>query len=158
MKHSSIVLTVAVFMAMLSVEVKAQGLVYTPFIPESSSSSSGTTNWGSDSGYSRPNYGSNHVSSQTQTIRTTAYYADYEGYYYKVPIRVEYTVYSYGSSSLMVAEQWETTAFGGQWKKLPVMANVEKCRPITAYGVNAYLEKNFMYKAMVGTRWYYFDL
>ena len=35
---------------------------------------------------------------------------------------------------------------------------VVSCQSITANGPSAYLESSFMYKAMVGTQWYYFDL
>lgn len=156
MKHAFIL--IVAIMAMLSLEAKAQGLVYTPFILGSSSSSSSADSWSNGSGSSRSRTGSYRVTSQTQTVRTTAYYADYNGDYYKIPIRVEYTVYSNGASSLSVAEQWESNGYSGQWKKILTMANVESCRPVLAQGVTAELERTFMYKAMVGSRWYYFDL
>lgn len=91
-------------------------------------------------------------------MRTTAYHVDYNGNYYKVPIRVEYTVYSNGASSLTVAEQWEANAAGGQWRRISSPARVVGCQAITANGITAELERSFMYKAMVGTVWYYFDL
>ena len=158
MKHS-IILFFFVAMAMVfSLDANAQGLVYTPFIPQQSSSSD-YGNWGSGSEYSsRPRSGYSRPSHQTQTIRTTAYYADYNGNYYKVPIKVEYTVYSNGATNLTVAEQWEGNGFGGQWKRLLTTANVVSCQPITANGASAELERAFMYKAMVWTKWYYFDL
>ena len=139
MKHTFVILLVAL-LSMMTVDLKAQGLVYTPFIPPRPRS-----------GYSRPSY-------QTQTTRTTAYFADYNGNYYKVPIKVDYTVYSNGATSLTVTEQYESNGFGGQWKRILTAANVVSCQSITANGVTAELERTFMYKAMVGTRWYYFDL
>lgn len=157
MKHTLFVIIVAL-LSIISVDMKAQGLVYTPFIPQQSSSSTdfggmygGSSSSRSSSGYSRPSY-------HTQTTRTTAYFADYNGNYYKVPIKVEYTVYSNGATSLTVTEQYESNGFGGQWKRILTAANVVSCQSITANGVTAELERTFMYKAMVGTRWYYFDL
>ena len=157
MRHTSLFILVSVILAIISVDVKAQGLVYTPFIPRQSSSfdigggSSVSGSSRSSSGYSRP-------SCQTELTRTTAYYVDYNGNYYKDPIRVEYTVWSNGATNLKVTEQWEGNGFGGQWKRLLAAARVESCQPITANGSSAALERSFMYKAMVGTRWYYFDL
>ena len=156
MKHFIILLFVA-FMAMMSMNANAQGMVYTPFIPEQSSSYSDFGSWGSNTRSSRSRSEAYRPSSQTQTIRTTAYYVD-NGRYSRLPIRVEYTVYSNGASSLTVAEQWEDNGFGGQWKSVLTAANVVRCQSLTANGVTAELEKTFMYKAMVGTRWYYFDL
>jgi hypothetical protein len=156
MKHSFIVLLVA-FMAMMSMEANAQGLVYTPFIPQQSSSAD-FGSWGSDSGYSRQRSGGYRPSYQTQTIRSTAYYVNYDGDYQKVPIRVEYTVYSNGATSLTVAEQWKGNGLGGQWEKVLSAAYVRECQSIFANGPTAELERTFMYKAMVGTSWYYFDL
>ena len=156
MKHTFLILIVAL-LSIITVDVKAQGLVYTPFIPQQSSSTDLGGMYGSSSasgprsGYSRPSF-------QTQTIRTTAYFADYNGNYYKVPIKVEYTVYSNGATSLTVAEQYESNGFGGQWKRILTAANVVTCQSITANGVTAELERSFMYKVMVGTCWYYFDL
>lgn len=144
MKHSILILYFVAMAMYFSFDANAQGLVYTPFIPNQSSSSG----YGS---YNRPSH-------QTQTIRTTAYYADYNGNYYKVPIKVEYTVYSNGATSLTVAEQWEGNGYGGQWKRIMTMANVMNCQPLTANGASAGLERNFMYKAMVLSKWYYFDL
>ena len=157
MRHTSVFILISVILAIISVDVKAQGLVYTPFIPKQSSSfdigeGSGVAGSSrSSSGYSRP-------SCQTELTRTTAYYVDYDGNYFKVPIRVEYTVWSNGATSLKVAEQWEGNALGGQWKRLLTAARVESCQPITAYGTSAALERSFMYKALVGICWYYFDL
>lgn len=151
MKHTILVLFFAALALSISLDANAQGLVYTPFIPQQSSSSYGGSGYGS--GYSsRP-------TSQTQVIRTTAYYVDnYYGNYYKVPIKVEYTVYSNGATTLYVTEQWESQAFGGQWRSVPGSARVMSCQPMTAYGNTGRLEQTFMYKAFVGTNWYYFDL
>ena len=156
MKHSFII--IVTLLAIIAVDANAQGLVYTPFIPKQSSSSydiggesGGYSSSRSRSGYARP-------SQQTQTIRTTAYFVDYNGDYYKVPIHVEYTVYSNGATSLSVTEQYESNGFGGQWKRLLSPARVTSCQSIMANGDTAELERSFMYKAMVGTKWYYFDL
>ena len=158
MKHTLFVIIVAL-LSIITVDVKAQGLVYTPFIPQQSSSSTDFGGmYGGGSSSSRPRSGYSRPSSQTQTTRTTAYFADYNGNYYKVPIKVEYTVYSNGATSLTVTEQYESNGFGGQWKRILTAANVVSCQSITANGVTAELERTFMYKAMVGTRWYYFDL
>ena len=155
MKHFFMFIFVA-FIAMISWDANAQGLVYTPFIPQQSSSAD-YGNW-SGSSSSRSRSGGYLPSSQTQTIRTTAYYASNNGSYFKVPIRVEYTVYSNGASSLYVTEQWEGNGFGGQWKRVLSGGRVSSCQSLLANGVTAELERTLMYKAMVGTCWYYFDL
>ena len=157
MKHTLFVIIVAL-LSIITVDVKAQGLVYTPFIPQQSSSSTDFGGMYGGSSSSRPRFGYSRPSYQTQTTRTTAYFADYNGNYFKVPIKVEYTVYSNGATSLTVTEQYESNGFGGQWKKILTAANVVSCQSITANGVTAELERTVMYKAMVGTRWYYFDL
>lgn len=145
---------VAIILAFVSLNANAQ-LVYQPFIPNQSSPSyNGGLNCGTGSSYS----GYSPLSCRTQTIRTTAYFVDFYGDYYKVPIRVEYKVYSNGAESLKVAEQYESNGFGGQWKRLSTPPNVMNCQSIMATGVTAELERTFMYKAMVGTTWYYFDL
>ncbi len=156
MKH--IIITSLVFIFVVSFEAKAQGLVYTPFIPQQSSSSTNSDSWFGNSSSSPSRMGYSRPSAQTQTIQTTAYYADYNGDYYKVPIRVEYTIYSNGASSLCVTEKWQSNGFKGQWYRLPSRASVQYCQPITANGNTAELERAFMYKAMVGTNWFYFDL
>ena len=156
MKH--IIVTFLVFISVVSFEAKAQGLVYTPFIPQQSSSSTGSDSWFGNGASSRRQPTYSRPSAQTQTTRTTAYYVDYSGNYYKVPILVEYTVYSNGATSLRVTEKWQSNGINGQWHRLPSSANVQSCQPITANGRTAELERSFMYKAMVGTDWYYFDL
>ena len=69
MRHTSLLILISVILAIISVDVKAQGLVYTPFIPRQSSSfdiggGSGVSGSSrSSSGYSRP-------SCQTELTRT----------------------------------------------------------------------------------------
>lgn len=142
---------------MLSIEVKAQGLVYTPFIPQQSSSASSGSLYGG-SGTSRPRSGYYRPRSETQSFRTTAYFVDFNGDYHKAPIRVEYTVYSNGACSCCVTEKWQSNGVSGQWCSLGKPADVQSCQPITANGITAELEQSFMYKAQVGIYWYYFDL
>ena len=156
MRHTLLPILFSAFLAMISVDVEAQ-IVFTPFIPQQSSSID-IGGFGSASGTSRSSSGYSRPSCQTELTRTTAYFVDYDGNYYKVPIRLEYTVWSNGATSLRVTEQWERNAFGGQWKRLFSSARVVSCQSITANGPSAYLESSFMYKAMVGTQWYYFDL
>ena len=157
MKHTIIILTVAI-MSMMALESRAQGLVYRPFIPEQSSTSYESGSWSVGSGSTNSRARGYQPKSQTQTIRTTAYYIDYSGYYVKVPIRLEYTEYSNGASTINLSEQWESNGMGGQWRKVHTASNVVSCQPITANGTNAELERSFMYKVMVGAKWYYFDL
>ena len=133
-------------------QLKAQGLVYTPFIPQTSSPSYGNyTVPRSTRPTARP-------SSQVQTVQVTAYYADILGDYYKVPIRIEYTVYSNGASTIYVTEQWKSNSYSGGWVRISPLASIQECHPLFGSGNNAELEKSFMYKAQVGSRWYYFDL
>ena len=84
-----------------------------------------------------------------QVVRTTAYFVSGENLY-KVPIRVQIK----GNYSKVIEQYVDETGFGGRWKS--VSGSVQRCMPAVAMGNS--LEGQFMYKAMVGMNWYYFDL
>jgi len=96
---------------------------------------------------------------QSQAVRTTAYAQNSDGTYTKMPIRVEVTQTSYGTTTMKVVAAYVSNGYSRNWQR--VMANrVEECRPIYAASGNQ-LERQFMYKASltVGlTRTWYFDL
>lgn len=85
----------------------------------------------------------------TQVIRTTAYFLSGENLY-KVPIKVQVK----GNYRKVIEQYVDQTGFGGRWQS--VSGSVQKCTPAVAMGNS--LESQFMYKAMVGMNWYYFDL
>ena len=84
-----------------------------------------------------------------QVVRTTAYFAT-ETDIYKVPIKVKIT----GSYIQVIEEYVDETGFGGRWRS--ASGSAEKCTPAVSMGNP--LESQFMYKAWVGMKWYYFDL
>lgn len=84
-----------------------------------------------------------------QVIRTTAYSVSGENLY-KIPIRVQ----KKGNFYKVIEQYVDQTGFGGRWQS--ISGSVQKCTPAVAMGNP--LESQFMYKAMVGTNWYYFDL
>lgn len=84
-----------------------------------------------------------------QIIRTTAYLISGEDIY-KVPIKVQ----KKGNYYKVIEQYVDETGFGGRWKS--ISGSVQKCTPAVAMGNP--LEGQFMYKAMVGMNWYYFDL
>jgi len=85
---------------------------------------------------------------QSQSIRTTAYYADSYGNYYKVPIRIQQQ-----GSAWYVVEYYTDGGIGGNWHRMAFPA-VSKCNSMFATNQ---LEKQFMYKAFVNAQTYYFD-
>lgn len=115
---------------------------------------------GSTSGQNGFTYGGNNVynnQSNSQIVRTTAYFMNqYDGNVYKVPIKVQIMDSAYGGGTQMqVIEEYRTNAFGGNWTRIGTGGSVRKCQSM--YGGNS-LENSFMFKAYVGTNWYYFDL
>lgn len=95
--------------------------------------------------YSRPQYSE----PAPQVMRTTAYFVSGEDIY-KVPIKVQVK----GNYYKVIEQYVDQTGFGGRWQS--VSGSVQKCTPAVAMGNP--LESQFMYKAMVGMNWYYFDL
>lgn len=83
-----------------------------------------------------------------QIVRTTAYFSSGDNLY-KVPIKVKVQ----GTHS-SVSEEYTDNGMGGQWRRV-TSGNVQKCSSMSSYNP---LEGQFMYKANVGGRWYYFDL
>lgn len=86
---------------------------------------------------------------QAQVVRTTAYVQTADGTY-KVPIKVQIQ----GNNSRII-EQYVNNGFGGEWKRVLSGGFAQKC---TSFTGNNSLESMFMYKAMIGMSWYYFDL
>ncbi len=110
--------------------------------------------------YSDPTYGTqqrryNPPQSSTKSYRTTAYRIDYQGNAYKMPIVVDVTVSGYGSVSMKVTQKYVTTGLGGRWEKIYSGGIIQECQSL----VNSNsLESQFMYKAIVDTNTWYFDL
>lgn len=130
----------------------AQGMSYTPFIPNNSL----PTLPGDSYNHARPR--STAPSATYDMVRTNAYYADYNGNYYKVPIKVKITNYSNGYSTAEVVAEWKSYGYEGKWENMTYASKVQKCSPIHANGYSKQLEQQFMYKAQVLSKWYYFDL
>lgn len=91
----------------------------------------------------------------TENYRTTAYSVDYQGNYIKMPIVVRVSDNGYGGIYLSVVQKYVNTGFGGRWEKIYSGATVSKCTSFI--GANN-LESNFMYKAIIDTKTWYFDL
>lgn len=108
-----------------------------------------------ESNYQSPDYNSypstpqQYSQPQAQVVRTTAYVQTADGTY-KVPIKVQVQ----GNSSRII-EQYVNTGFGGEWKRILSGGFAQKC---TSFTSDNSLESMFMYKAMVGISWYYFEL
>lgn len=117
-------------LAICGISAKAQ-IVYDPFIP-----------------------GQTRQQSQVQTTRTNAYYSDPYGNIYKLPIKVEIQN-RYNSISIYVSEYYQNNGAQGYWCKLPSKPKASECMPM--YAQNP-MEKRFMYKVMINTKYYYFDL
>lgn len=96
----------------------------------------------------------NSYQSSGQTVRTTAYSLESNRHIIKTPIKVNVASNSYGIMQIRVVEQYVTYGIGGKWQKT-TPTNVTECMAMYA---NNPLEQQFMYKAMIGGKWYYFDL
>lgn len=149
MKHIFTIIQV-IAIAMICNDLKAQGLVYTPFIPRQSAESY-------DPGY--PSTGRNSARSgsrtMTERVRTNAYCLYNDGSVGKLRIEVEI----YGSSARVVGYYQAPQALvynsTGRWLELQPQAMVNKCYPDLARNP---LEQEFMYKASIMGALYYFDL
>lgn len=86
---------------------------------------------------------------QSQSTRTTAYYADAYGNYYKVPIRIQQQ-----GNAWYVVEYYRDNGIGGTWQRLINPSQISRCN--SALASNS-LEKQFMYKAFFNTQTHYFD-
>jgi hypothetical protein len=95
----------------------------------------------------------------SQIVRATAIFVR-NGEYYKAPIQVEITssYNHYGGTSCYVVAVWNNVSYSGSWTRLPNKAAVQRCLSSSAYGATTRLEKSYMYKALIGYDWYYFDL
>ena len=151
MKHSILILFFAIMAAVMSFDAKAQGLVYQPFIPQTSSSSVSVPNY-SQMGRT---YGGSRERVQTQRARSTAYCWHGGDRYGKLPIVLEY-----GQSGIRMVQVYyasQSLVYGaseGRWVDIyPV--SVQECYPDLS---NHPLEKSFMYKANIQGTMYYFDL
>jgi len=132
------VITVTIFFCLFAFSSSAQDLIYRSY-------SSG---------------GSQQQQTQSsQTVRSTAYFVR-NGEYYKAPIQVEISSSTnhYGGTSYYVVAVWNNTSYSGSWSRLPNKVAVQRCISTSAYGATARLERSYMYKALVGYDWYYFDL
>lgn len=123
-------LFIVLLLAICGISAKAQ-IVYDPFIP-----------------------GQTRQQAQVRTVRTNAYYSDYNGNIYKLPIKVEIQT-QYNLTYIYVVEYYQNNGVGGYWYKLPSKPQAHECMPL--YAQNQ-LERRFMYKAMINSRYYYFDL
>ncbi len=117
-------------LAICGISAKAQ-IVYEPFIP-----------------------GQTRQQAQVETVRTNAYYSDYNGNIYKLPIKVEIQT-QYNLTYIYVVEYYQNNGVWGDWHKLPSKPQAHECMPL--YSQNQ-LERRFMYKAMINGKYYYFDL
>lgn len=97
----------------------------------------------------------NAPQSSIQTYRATAYTVDYQGNVYKMPIMVEITRSPYGSHTIRVSQKYVDTGFGGRWEKIYSGATVRECQSVVSGNS---LESQFMYKATIDTKTWYFDL
>ena len=149
MKHIFTIVQILV-VAMICGNLKAQGLVYTPFIPRQSAESydPGFPATGSSSSRSRSRV-------ESDRVRTNAYCLYNDGSFGKLRIEVEI----YGSSARVVgyyqAPQAMVYNSTGRWLELQPQAMVNKCYPDLARNP---LEQEFMYKANIRGVMYYFDL
>ena len=91
---------------------------------------------------------------QVQTVRTNAYYSDSNGNVYKMPIKVEIRN-QYNMVSIYVSEYYQNNGVQGYWYRLPSKPKAMQCMP--QYAQNQ-LEQRFMYKVMINSRYYYFDI
>jgi hypothetical protein len=127
------------------------GAVYKPFIYEPQQNNTQNQQQGSYQNQPQRNYQNQNSNNQyVETIRATAYRVDSNGQYIKLPIKVQQQ-----SSYYFVVERYNTTGMG-QWEKISNPAQVQKC--MRNYYNDNDIENMFMYKALIGTTWYYFDL
>ena len=149
MKKTIIALVAALF-GLISFEANAQ-LVYTPFNPGNSSSSTPIPNYSRGGRTQR----STRPAPRVEYTRTNAYCKTGVDTYGKLPIVIEY-----GSNGIRVVQVYyapQALVYGasdGRWVDIyPV--SVQSCYP--DYSNNP-LEKNFMYKANINGTTFYFDL
>ena len=148
MKHIITFLQI-IAIALICNDIKAQGLVYQPFIPSQSSGGYDVSVPSGRNGQSR----SRDIS--TERIRTNAYCLFSNGDLGKLRIEVEV----YGSSARVVGYYEAPKALvynaTGRWLQLQPQAMVNKCYPDLSYNP---LEQEFTYKATFLGRVFYFDL
>ena len=149
MKHIFTIIHI-IAVAFICNDIKAQGLVYEPFIPKQSSGSY-SPGYPATSGNS-----SRSVSSvSAERVRTNAYCLYNDGSVGKLRIEVEV----YGGSALVVGYYQVPQAMvynsTGRWLQLQPQAMVKKSYPDISGNP---LEQEFMYKANIRGIMFYFDL
>ncbi len=72
-----------------------------------------------------------------------------------MPIMVDVTMREYGGVTMRVSQKYVDTGFGGRWEKIYSGANVRQCQSFVG---DSSLESQFMYKATIDTKTWYFDL
>ena len=149
MKHLFTIIQVIVI-ALICNDIKAQGLVYEPFIPRQSSGGYG---YGASATEGRSSRSSARATAER--VRTNAYCLNNDGSVGKLRIEVEV----YGTSSQVVgyyqAPQAMVYNSTGRWLQLQPQAAVKKCYPDLSEHP---LEQEFMYKANIRGVVFYFDL
>ena len=149
MKH---IITFILLIAVILVysDIKAQSLVYRPYIPPQSSGSYIPDYPATGSGSARSG---SRVSAER--VRTNAYCLYNDGSVGKLRIEVEV----YGGSARVVgyyqAPQAMVYNSTGRWLQLQPQAIVDKCYPDLSRNP---LEQEFMYKANIQGLVFYFDL
>ena len=91
----------------------------------------------------------------SQVMTTTAYSQGYDGQYTKMRIRVQVNDKGFGGVSMRVVEKYVSSGLGGQWAKVYSGSEVKKCAPLASMNP---MEQNFMFKATIDTKTWYFDL
>jgi len=147
MKHIIILIHV-IAIALVCTDIKAQSLVYQPYIPPQSSGSYSP-------GYPSAGTGSSRSRVSAERIRTSAYCLYSDGSVSKLRIEVEV----YGGSARVVGYYQAPQALvynsTGRWLQLQPQALVNKCYPDLS---GHPLEQEFMYKANIQGMMFYFDL
>ena len=154
-----LIIVLALTLSAFALHAQVGGVTYTPYTPppRTSSSSSGL------GGFSFPRIPStppSTSSSSSQGQSVTAYYVSSTGDVYRQQIRVAVenapgnygSIASYQTSYMYVDAVYSRTT--GRWEKMSTKPRVSKCSAYT----NDYMEANFMYRAMIGATYFYFDL
>lgn len=105
--------------------------------------------------YNRQQQSVETYQSNTQILTTTAYSQGYDGQYTKMRIRVQVNDKGFGGVSMRVVEKYVSSGLGGQWAKVYSGSEVKKCAPLASMNP---MEQNFMFKAIIDTKTWYFDL
>ena len=136
---------ILVLMALVSTVVanaQVGGVTYQIYVPPTNN---GVTipNFNNSNAYQAPK-------PKSVTQRTTAYYKDSSGNINRIPIVVKITK-NYGVTYREIIQIWDNVT--SRWDNV-TPNRAEPCMPQS----NNYLEKQFMFKALVGSSMCYFDL